>query len=198
MVVFYLKDKPTASFHVQEEHQSMSLLIEKATLSDVKDILEIYAPYITDTCITFEYDVPSLEEFTRRFESISADYPYFVARLDGKTVGYAYASRAFERAAYNWDADLSVYLTPCARGKGIGKRLVEAVEKELVQMGYRNIYSIITGDNTDSCAFHEALGYTKAGTLHKSGFKHGKWLDVFFYEKRIGDYTTPTPITKIQ
>ncbi len=173
------------------------ITIRKATREDVPKILEIYAPYIKQTCITFEYDVPTLSEFEQRFEKTSSLYPYFVACHESEIVGYAYASRAFERAAYAWSADLSVYVAMDKRGRGIGKKLVMAIEDALYDMGICNLYAIITGENMASVNFHKKLGYTLAGTLTKSGYKMGRWHDVYFYEKRLDDINPPKSIPGI-
>ena len=172
------------------------LAVRKANKADVPRILEIYAPYIKNTTITFEYTVPTIEEFTARFESISSEFPYYVAEDGGRVVGYAYGSRAFERAAYAWDADFSIYIDSEYFSKGIGKLLAHAVEDELRTMGYHNIYAIITGENERSLRFHEKLGYSFAGKLSKSGYKNGKWLDVYWYEKRLCPAEKPVPIKK--
>lgn len=172
--------------------------LRKASPEDIERILEIYAPYITDTTITFEYTVPTLEEFTARFESIAGEFPYYVAEDEGRIAGYAYASRAFERAAYAWDADFSVYMDMEYRGHGVGKLLAAAVEEDLRKMGYHNLYAIITGENEISVRFHEKLGYTLAGRLTKSGYKSGRWLDVYWYEKRLCPPDAPKPVKKIE
>ena len=98
-------------------------MIRAATIKDVPEILDIYAPYILNTAITFEYDVPSLSEFEQRFSSISNDHPWLVWEEDGTILGYAYGEKAFVRAAYQWAADLAIYLRPEAQGKGIGRKL---------------------------------------------------------------------------
>lgn len=175
------------------------MIVRKATAADVPRILEIYAPYIRQTCITFEYLVPSDEDFLRRFEDISSLYPYFVAceENSGKVTGYAYASRAFERAAFAWSADLSVYVDMDERGKGIGRMLVAAVEKELEQMGVCTVCALITGENTKSVVFHKKLGYSHSGTLTAIGYKMGRWHDLHFYTKRICDTPCPPDIPGI-
>ena len=94
--------------------------IRRAKMEDAQALLAIYAPYVTDTPVTFEYEVPSLGEFTGRIQSVSADYPYLVCERDGTAIGYAYAHRYKERAAYQWDAELSVYLSGESRGQGLG------------------------------------------------------------------------------
>ena len=98
--------------------------IRQATVQDVPRILEIYGPYVKNTAISFEYTVPTIEDFTRRFLDITAQFPWLVWEENGVVLGYAYGSRPFERAAYQWSAEASIYLCPEACGKGIGKKTV--------------------------------------------------------------------------
>ena len=160
-------------------------MIRIATEADVPAILEIYAPYVTDTTITFEYTVPTMEEFRARFLSVTRDFPWLVWEEQGQILGYAYACRPFERAAYAWCAEPSIYLKPDAQGKGIGRKLYLALEELLKRQGYRVLLALITGENTGSLSFHEKLGYTFAGELKGCGYKFGRWLSVFWMEKTM-------------
>ena len=160
-------------------------MIRGAVKADVPAILEIYAPYVRSSTITFEYDVPTEADFMSRFERISARYPWIVWEEDGKILGYAYADAAFSRAAYDWDADLSVYLDMNARGRGIGAKLYACIEKLMALYGYHNLYGIVTEENTASARFHEKNGYTRLGTLPATGFKFGHWMDTYWYGKRL-------------
>jgi phosphinothricin acetyltransferase len=160
-------------------------VIRFATKADVAAILNIYRPYILTTAYTFEYDVPSLEDFTKRFETISGEFPWLVWEENGEILGYAYGERAFVRAAYQWDADLAIYLRQDVLGKGIGKALYGVVEEILRRQGYFVAYGIVTTANAGSCAFHEAMGYEKAAEFHRCGFKFGQWHGTVWYEKRL-------------
>lgn len=160
-------------------------MIRAAELSDVEQILEIYAPYVRSSTATFEYDVPDLDTFTRRFLDITQQFPWLVWEEDGEILGYAYGSRAFERAAYGWDADLSIYLRQGCSGRGIGRALYETLEQRLAAQGYYVLYGLVTSANAGSCAFHEAMGYREAMRLPACGFKFGQWYDVIWYEKRL-------------
>ena len=162
-------------------------MIRPATEADVPALLNIYAPYIETTTYTFEYRVPTLEEFTDRFRTITAGYPWLVWEEDGQILGYAYGSQAFERAAYSWDADMSIYLDPQAMGRGIGARLYKAVEDILYEQGYHALYGLVTHTNPGSCAFHRAMGYREFARHPKTGFKFGQWLDLIWFEKRLRD-----------
>ena len=160
-------------------------MIRIATEADVPAIREIYAPYVTDTTITFEYDVPSPEDFLTRFRNITADFPWLVWEEGGQILGYAYACRPFERTAYSWCAEPSIYLKESARGQGIGRKLYTALETLLAMQGYRVLLALITGENEASLRFHEKLGYGFAGELKACGYKFDRWLSVFWMEKHV-------------
>lgn len=166
-------------------------MIRVAEERDVIPILDIYAPYVRGTTITFEYEVPTPEAFLARFEGITRDFPWLVWEEAGAVLGYAYASRPFERAAYAWCAEPSIYLRPDARGRGIGRQLYAALEALLSQMGYAESFAIITGENEASLAFHRALGYEKCAEMVKCGLKFGRWLDVDWLEKRLDSVEIP-------
>lgn len=166
-------------------------MIRPATALDVPSMLDIYAPYVRETTITFEYEVPAPDAFQARFAGITEKFPWLVWEERGRILGYAYASAPFERAAYAWCAEPSIYLRSDARGRGIGKRLYAALEAILLELGYVVSYAIITGENAPSLAFHYALGYRKCGELVNSGQKFGRWLDVYWLEKRLNSVETP-------
>ena len=165
--------------------------IRMARVEDVPRILEIYAPYIENTAISFEYAVPTLEEFKARFLKITARFPWLVWEDGGEILGYAYGSLPFERAAYQWDASASIYLCPESCGKGIGKKLYAALEEMLQKQGYRRVYAIITTANEASVAFHKAVGYRHVATMPDCGFKHGKWYGTIRMEKELNSWPTP-------
>ena len=166
-------------------------MIRIATEADVPSILDIYAPYVKDTTITFEYDIPTLEEFLNRFRTITRDFPWLVWEENGEILGYAYACHPFERSAYSWCAEPSIYLKSSAQGHGIGRRLYLALEELLKLLGYRVLLALITGENTGSLAFHEKLGYASAGKLIDCGYKFEKWLSVFWMEKQLNIVQNP-------
>lgn len=162
-------------------------MLRDATIHDAAAMLEIYRPYILHTAITFEYTVPTLQEFEARFLSITAEFPWLVWEEDGQILGYAYGSKAFPRAAYQWDADLSIYLRQDCRARGIGRRLYTALEDRLRELGYFVLYGLVTSANDASCRFHRAMGYREVARLEKTGFKFGQWYDIIWYEKRLRD-----------
>lgn len=165
--------------------------IRLATEADLPRILEIYAPYIETTAISFEYTVPTLEEFTQRFQKITANFPWLVWEEDGTVLGYAYGSLPFERAAYQWSAEASIYLCPEAKGRGIGKSLYAALEEILKRQGYRKVYAIITTANEASVAFHKAVGYRHTATFPDCGYKFGQWYGTVWLEKDLNTWPAP-------
>ncbi|WP_295583270.1 GNAT family N-acetyltransferase [uncultured Oscillibacter sp.] len=154
---------------------------------DVPALLAIYGRYIA-TSITFEYELPTAEAFARRVRDISAFYPYLVWEEDGRILGYAYAHRQAERAAYQWNAELSVYLDPSAAGRGLGRRLYGALLALLRLQGVRTAYALVTSPNPRSEALHQALGFRRMGVQRSTGYKDGAWRDVTWFEKAIGAY----------
>ena len=165
--------------------------IRVATDRDIPAILAIYGPYVAHTAISFEYEVPTETAFLERFRRITQQFPWFVWEEEGAVLGYAYADAPFERAAYAWCAEPSVYLAPKARGKGIGKTLYDALETALFKQGYCLLYAIITTDNEDSIAFHKALGYRHLAEFPACGFKHRAWHGITWMEKRLQDISCP-------
>ena len=165
--------------------------IRLATAQDIPRILEIYAPYIENTAISFEYTVPTLEEFTRRFEGITQQFPWLVWEENRVVLGYAYGSLPFERAAYQWSSEASIYLCPEARGKGIGRQLYAALEEILKAQGYRKVYAIITTANEPSIAFHRAVGYRHTATMPDVGYKFGQWHGTVWMEKDLHNWDAP-------
>ena len=139
-------------------------MIRIATEADVPEILAIYAPYIENTTVTFEYDVPGEEAFLQRFREITEQFPWLVWEEGGKILGYAYGSAPFARDAYRWCAEDSVYLLPEARGRGIGTRLCSALEKVLFYQGYQRIYALITAENQASVDFHKSWATPSGAT----------------------------------
>lgn len=171
------------------------MTIRSATISDAEEILSIYAPYVEQTAITFEYDVPSVEEFRQRIAKTLERYPYLVAEDDTGIVGYAYAGVFKARAAYDWCVETSIYVRMNAHGHGIGKRLYAELELLLKQQGILNVNACITwADLPDeyvthqSPEFHSHLGYAKCAHFHKCGYKFGRWYDMIWMEKMIGEH----------
>lgn len=158
-----------------------------ADVLDTEDILEIYKPYVTDTVITFEYEVPTVEDFKNRIEDISLEYPYIVCIYKDKIIGYAYAHKYAKRAAYQWDVEISIYLDIDYRNFGIGKILYKKVIKILKLQNIQNIYACVTSANSQSIKFHEKLGFEFIGVFKNTGYKFDKWHDITWFGMSIND-----------
>ena len=169
-------------------------MIRFAAAKDAAELLEIYAPYVTGTTVSFEYEVPTVEEFRRRVEETSARYPYLVWEEDGALLGYAYAHPYAARPAYQWSAELTVYLRQGVSRRGLGSQLYGALMELLRLQGVRNVYGCVTAENTASVAFHHALGFREAGRFSQVGYKLGRWLDVLWLEKAIASGGEPQPL----
>jgi len=165
---------------------------------DILEILKIYKYYVEETSITFEYVTPSFEEFKDRIKEISSEYPYIVYLSGNDIIGYAYAHKSGERAAYQWNVELSIYLDKNYLGGGIGKILYSALIEILKLQNIQNAYSRVALPNKKSEKLHENLGFCRVGKYSKTGYKNGKWHDVGLFEKRISDYNIePKPFTSI-
>lgn len=157
---------------------------------DYHEMWEIYQQYI-DTTITFEFMMPSLEEFAKRIDHIIEDYACLVCVHEGNIMGYAYAHRFAERAGYNWSAELSVYSSQASKGLKIGQQLYKKLIDICQLQGIQTIYGLVTLGNSASDALHEKLGFKRVGIMNNVGFKNGEWLSCSYYEKVIGDYLNP-------
>ena len=172
-------------------------MIRAAQRQDVERMLEIYAPYVRETAISLEFDPPTLEVFLARFERVTRRFPWLVWEEDGRVLGYAYADVALERAAYQWDADMSVYVDRDARRGGVGSALYDCLEALMRKLGYRNLYALVTSANEPSKRFHEKRGYSLLGVLAKSGYKFDRWWDVSWYGLRLGGDEAPEGSPKV-
>lgn len=175
-------------------------MIRNATTSDAERLLEIYGWYVENTAVSFEYEVPTTEEFRGRIGHTLRRYPYLVIEDGGRAMGYAYAGAFKGRAAYDWSCEVSVYVDRDARRQGFGKRLYAALEAALGEMGITNLYACIAVPETedeyltlDSVRFHARMGYIEAGRYHKCGCKYGRWYDMVWMEKMIGEHRPNQP-----
>lgn len=162
--------------------------IRMAVLADADALLSIYRPYVEHTPITFEYTVPSSEEFGQRIARTLERYPYLVAEIQGRPAGYAYASPFKTRAAYDWSVETSVYVDQEARGRGLGTLLYGRLEELLARQHILNVNACITWPNPDSIRFHERLGYRIVAHFTKCGYKLGRWYDMVWMEKMLGEH----------
>lgn len=160
-------------------------------------MLDIYAQYI-ETTITFETVLPSEEEFSKRIENISVEYPWIVWEENGRVQGYAYAHRLHERAAYQWDAELSAYLYRDCVGRGMGKRMLLTLFDILRLQHVHTVYSLVTSPNERSEHMQQSLGFRHIGTHRNTGYKNGRWTAVNWYDLPIMDYEAePAPFIGI-
>jgi len=171
------------------------MVIRAATREDAGSLLKIYSYYVENTAISFEYVAPSLDEFSKRISSTLEKYPYIVLEDDGLIRGYAYAGAFHSRAAYAHCCEVTIYLDHDSKGNGYGKALYEALEKALKKMGIINLYACIADPEVEdeyltknSECFHQHMGYTKAGEFHKCGYKFGRWYNMIWMEKMIGEH----------
>ncbi len=169
--------------------------IRMARPDDAAELLDIYAPYILQTGITFEYEVPSEAVFRKRIESVLEKYPYLVAEENGKIIGYAYAKELGERAAFSHSVETVVYLGGDQRGKGVGRLLYGELERILKLQQITNLYAAVSyrekEDETITHAsprFHLSMGYRKAAHFTGCGYKFGRWYDIIWYEKHIAEH----------
>ena len=169
------------------------LTIRPVSLSDAQAIQAIYAPYVEKTAITFEYEVPSVQEFEKRISKTIEKYPYLVAEENGQVLGYAYASNYYARTAYDWTTVLSSYLHEDAHGRGLGSQLYDALEKELEKRGYLRFLACIAVPNEASISMHEKRGYVQVAHFPKIGYKFNKWHDIVWMQKTIDG-----PVRKIK
>ncbi len=173
----------------------MNIRIRSAELKDVPRLLEIYAWYVEHTAVTFDEEVPTAESFAARMARTLQTWPYLVAEDGGTVQGYAYAGPFVGRSAYRFSCETTIYLAHDARRRGYGRALYEALEERLKAMGILNLYACI-GDpveedeylTRDSERFHRHLGYEKIGTFRRCGYKFGRWYNMIWMEKIIGEH----------
>lgn len=177
--------------------------IRIATKQDAAELVRIYAPYVEKTAITFEYEVPTVWEFEKRIDHILKKYPYLIAERNGEAVGYAYAGSFKDRAAYDWAVETTIYVREDQKKTGIGRDLYEALEKILAEQNILNLNACIAYPETEdiyltknSVQFHKHLGYRLAGEFYKCGYKFGRWYNMVWMEKHIGEHKENPPAVK--
>lgn len=179
-----------------------NMIIREATVEDAAAIRSVYAPYVESTVITFEYQVPSVEEFRRRIAHTRERYPYFVAEEDGRVLGYAYAYAGpfVGRPAYDWSAELSIYVDRHLRKKGLGKKLYGALLEALKKMGILDVYACIGYPEQpdeyldfNSAQFHAHLGFEPVGIFKNCGYKFNRWYHMIWMGKNLGEHGKNQP-----
>ncbi len=172
-------------------------IIRVAKPSDAASILEIYTPYILNTAITFETEIPSLENIEHRIITYQESWPWLTYEVDGTIAGYAYATKHRERAAYQWCVESSVYVSDNFQQKGIAQALYTALFEILKYQGCRNVYAGITLPNDKSTSFHKKFGFSKIAEYKNIGYKLGLWNTVSWWELKVNEYSdNPTPPMK--
>lgn len=161
--------------------------IRVAGPEDGAAVAAVYEPFVVGTGISFETEAPAAAEMSRRIAARLRDYPWLVAEVDGRVVGYAYGSRLRERAAYDWSVEVSIYLAEGFHGRGIGRRLYGALLSVLRRQGYVTAYAGITLPHAASVGLHEALGFSPVGVYPRVGWKQGSWYDVGWWWLALRD-----------
>jgi len=171
------------------------MIIRAATPADLPAITRIYADSVENGVASYELVTPDAAEMGRRMAAILGDgYPYLAAEDgDGALLGYAYASAFRTRPAYRWLVEDSIYLSPEARGKGVGAALLAALIARCEALGFRQMVAVIGGAHPASIAVHQKAGFSSAGMIRGSGHKHGSWLDTVFMQRPLGEGTATDP-----
>ena len=170
------------------------LIIKFVKIEDAPSLLSIYSQYVVNTAITFEYDVPSLEEYVQRIEKNTSEFPWLVCFRNDEIVGYAYASKFRYRTAYQWSPETTIYLSPLIHGKGIAKILYETLFSILRSQGYFSVFAGIAIPNDKSEGLHIGTGFVEIGVFKNIGYKLGAWHSTRWYQLKLKDYTNEPSI----
>jgi phosphinothricin acetyltransferase len=171
--------------HYRSRIATIVAMIRDASERDAAACAAIYAPYVTDTAITFESDPPAVAEMAERIAAASRTHAWLVLEDDGRVVGYAYGSPYKERAAYRWSCEVSVYVESGRRRTGAGRALYEALFDRLAERGFRTAVAGMTMPNDSSVGLHRAMGFERVGIYRRIGWKHGAWHDVAWTQRPI-------------
>lgn len=163
----------------------LNIEISIATLDDAQEMLAVYAPYVEKTTVSSEYVAPSLCEFKERISNFTTHLPWIVCRIDGKVAGYGYASPHRTRAAYQWSAETSIYVSEDFYRCGIARAIYNTIFEILKYQGYYNIFVGITTPNERSVSFHSSMGFEISGSYKNSMYKFGLWRDVIWMSKSL-------------
>ncbi|GAA1973140.1 GNAT family N-acetyltransferase [Amycolatopsis minnesotensis] len=167
------------------------MLIRDATTEDAEACAAIYAPYVTDTAITFEYAPPSPAEMATRIANAVKTHAWLILENDGQVTGYAYGSPFKSREAYRWSCEVSVYLARGTHRRGGGRALYTALLERLAQRGFRTAAAGMTLPNEASVGLHRAMGFEPIGTYRDIGWKHGRWRDVAWAQRALATGDDP-------
>lgn len=158
--------------------------------TDAEAALAVYRPYVLNSVITFDYEVPSVEEFSEKIRTITAEYPWLVCEYEGKIAGYAYGSRHRSKAAYQWSPESTIYVAEEFHGTGIARILYKTVFEILLLQRFVNVFAGVTLPNPASENFHRSLGFTEIGVFRNIGYKLGKWNDVRWFQLLLSEWKT--------
>jgi len=174
--------------------------VRVATVADAAALLKIYAPYVEKTAITFDYEVPTLEEFTEKIVHLLKKYPVLVAETTTGILGYAYADTFKNKKAYDWAVETTIYVDENCKKMGIGRMLYEELERMLKAQNITNLNACIAYAQEEdeyltnaSVSFHEKLGYRMVGRFRRCGYKFGRWYDMVWMEKIVGEHLAEQP-----
>jgi L-amino acid N-acyltransferase YncA len=170
--------------------------IRLITPADAEAALEVYAPYVRNTGISFEYDVPTVAEFEKKIEKITSQYPWLVCECDSVIAGYAYGSTHRDRTGYQWSPEVTVYLDERFHRRGIASALYTALFKMLKMQGYYNLFAGVLVTNTKSVEFHRAMGFEDIGLFKNIGYKLGEWHTNLWLQHQLQE-PIPNPATPI-
>jgi L-amino acid N-acyltransferase YncA len=169
----------------------VALIVRLASDADAEAIAGIYAPYVRDTAISFETEPPSVDEMRGRVRAVLTWAPWLVCERDGRVVGYAYAARFHARAAYQWTVEVTVYVDSAVHRSGVGRALYGMLLDALRLQGFRTAVGIIALPNPPSVALHERLGFRNVGVALETGFKHGCWHDIGWWQLELQRFADP-------
>ncbi len=161
------------------------IIIRQATLADAAEMLAVYAPYVSETTVSSEYEPPSLKEFQERIMRFTTQTPWLVCYINGSVAGYGYASPHRKRAAYQWSVETSIYVAQDFHRLGVASALYRALMEILTRQGYYNIFVGITSPNERSIKFHSSMGFVISGSYQDSMYKFGQWRDVIWMAKSL-------------
>ena len=168
----------------------LKVSIRPASVDDARGILDVYAPFVTETVVSFEEEPPSIQEMAER---VAQSHAWLVAAAPSRVYGYAYATPFHPRAAYRWSVEVSVYLAPDAHGRGVGKQLLRELLDRLGSLGFVNAFAGTTLPNPASVGLFEGFGFKQIALQEKAGFKLGAWHDVGWWQLRLQDPSVPPP-----
>jgi L-amino acid N-acyltransferase YncA len=170
-----------------------NLRIRLITEADAQAALEVYKPYVISTAITFEYGVPTLEDFSNRIRLVTAEYPWLVCEHKKRIIGYAYASKHRFKIGYRWSPESTIYMVSDFHRRGIARVLYETLFDLLKLQGFVNLFAGVALPNEKSEGFHRALGFFEIGNFKKIGYKLGRWHDVRWFQLHLADHIQDPP-----